>query len=354
MGMLRARLMASILSVPILISGAHAQEACTGLLTYLGRDQTRESRTNAIARDIYDSHCEGSSMKSGSNTSVGLGAVVEAIPINFSFGSGTNEEKLSNFCKTYSEKYLFDSSLSIDTSIVVRETLYAFNKCIELSKKDIYFYPNISTTQFVVDVRRGSDDADILGFAYDNTLLACTAPSSDSSNTTVVVDQNTRKALSGDFYPVTCVRKPKIQPDGTTEYPKATLTISTSRSSFLMPVDGDTEVSMSSIKDMKSEFEKVSKQIEVLNSRKPKFECRMIQSEMVAGRNPGATVRIPPAELAGGFVAVGGGCLQGSNQNMFRQSNPTTNGWECGVSDMPGVEVGSSIQAYLVYCRVGS
>src|SRR5262245_53553676 len=83
------------------MSGASAQEICSGLLSFTGRDTVTEARENALAADIYSKHCEGAAASRSSSTSIGLEAVVKAIPFKFSFGGSSNEERLNNFCKIY-------------------------------------------------------------------------------------------------------------------------------------------------------------------------------------------------------------------------------------------------------------
>jgi|RhiMetdeSRZDD1v2_1073273.scaffolds.fasta_scaffold4416906_1 hypothetical protein len=78
--------------VALWVSEASAQDICSGLLSYTGRDQLTEARENALAAEIFNQHCEGSSARKGSSTSIGLEAVVKAVPIKFNFGGSSNEK----------------------------------------------------------------------------------------------------------------------------------------------------------------------------------------------------------------------------------------------------------------------
>lgn len=83
---------------------AFAQDVCSGILSYTGRDEISESRDNSVAAEIHNQHCEGSTSRRSSTTSIGLEAVVKAIPIKFNFGGTSDGDKLNNFCKVYSSK----------------------------------------------------------------------------------------------------------------------------------------------------------------------------------------------------------------------------------------------------------
>jgi hypothetical protein len=164
----------AILSFGSVAFAQEAQDICLGVLTYTGRDENSQARQNALAENIYSQHCEGSSIKRGSTISIGLEAVVKAIPVKFNFGGASNEEKLNNFCKTYDSRRAEFHEERIDQSTVVREALTSFNDCLRFSTQHVLFNPKIGRTRLVIDVKRtAAEDASITGISYDPSLLTC-------------------------------------------------------------------------------------------------------------------------------------------------------------------------------------
>lgn len=224
-------------------SSSFAQEACTGLLTYVGRDTADRSAVLSLAENIYTEHCEGSSSRSSSSGSLGLDAVVKAIPVRFNAGGSSSKERLDNFCKLYDgSKAEFRSEVT-NTSTVVRDSISAFNSCVAMIGRRIYFQPTLGLTQVSVDVRRGSDDAAITGLTYDENLLECRLPprfeETGSERGSSVADENSLLKLDGDYVTISCLRKPMDLGGSEQAYPYAELTIATSRGNMFVPIPAD-------------------------------------------------------------------------------------------------------------------
>jgi hypothetical protein len=325
-----------------------AQEVCTGILTHLGRDITNESRRNAIARSVYDEYCEKNSIKQNRTTTVGLEAVVESIPLKFNLGVGSNEDKLKNFCKIYDERFASSAIEDIDKSIVVREALNAFNECITLSKKDVYFYPSIGRSMVTVSVRRGPPDVDVLGVIYEPALLNCMVPFSNDSSTTVKADQNTKKKLDGGFYPVTCVRQSKLE-NGITFFSRAEVTILTSQGNFILPIEADQILPLQSAQDIKSQLENANAQIAELRSRTPRLECKTKEGNIDNGLSQAA---LSPDEVKMGYQVTGGGCETGkTTMQLWYSGQDSPNRWICRITHLPGASDTGTIKASVQYCR---
>ena len=334
---------------------AFAQDVCSGILSYTGRDEISESRDNSVAAEIHNQHCEGSTSRRSSTTSIGLEAVVKAIPIKFNFGGTSDEDKLNNFCKVYSSKRAEFSSEKIDRSTVVREALSAFNRCIELSVKGIYFNPKFGRTSFVVDVRRGSDDASIAGVTYDSALLTCRLPPTSSAGATVA-NKDSVRVLDGNYLPITCERTPITRPSGERNYPRAEVTIATSRGSLLLPVSEDSLMPEQWASQIQDRVKVVSDELDRL--RKPRqMECKTKTALSGRGRFSQIAASMTTEEKQAGYKVTGGGCQQiDPNQNFaFIQTRPNgDDGWLCQNGDIPGGPGEVQIQAFLVYCRLPS
>jgi hypothetical protein len=166
---------------------------------------------------------------------MGLDAVVKAIPIKFSFGGSSSQERLQNFCRTYDARVKQYTAEQIDSSTGVREALTSFVKCIEVASKGIQFYPQIGRTSLAVDVRRGSDDAKLEGLQYDTALLTCRIPGPNGTGL-VQAQGKTNRQLDGNYLPIACARLPRTGEGGVQYYPEADLTILTNRGSLILKV----------------------------------------------------------------------------------------------------------------------
>lgn len=351
-----------LIALSMVVCGATAsaaQEVCTGLLSYTGRDISSEARENAIAASLFTQHCEGSSAKQGSATSVGLEAVVKAIPIKFNFGGSSSSEKLNNFCRVYDSRRSEFSTETIDTSIVVREALQAFNTCISLAGSGIYFNPKVGKTNLVIDVRRGSDDAYIRGLTYDATLLQCYLPPTPTQNGesqgAKLANKDSVLQLDGNFVPITCDRLPQNSATaGERVYPSAELTIGTSRGSLFLGVPADASLPLQFASDLSVRMAAIETASTALSKRS--LRCDKSEAQ-TTGHYPSATAVIPA-----GSILTGGGCAtsyypESPDNAPTMHSRPSDDklGWFCQAGDPPNIPLTSlRVTAYAVYCSLAN
>ncbi|MFK4647360.1 hypothetical protein ABIF96_005934 [Bradyrhizobium ottawaense] len=330
-----------------------AQEVCVGILDKIGRDFSYEAREDAKSKNIFDEYCDGSSEKKGKTTTVGLDAVVKAIPVKINVGTGSNEEKLQNFCKTYNESVSQTSSELINKSTVVREAFSAFNHCIELTKSAIAFSPVIGTQLVAVGIRRtDATDVEFMGVTFDPKVLDCRGPAGPNGSS-VKLDGKTRKKLSDQTFPVICERLPVTTAGGGKSYPRTEIAFAMSRGTpLLIPIPDEEILPTKTVSEMQSQLDALKGSIAAVGSRNPYLDCRTTEGDVLTMRNPEAYARIPEQFLKKGYVLVGGGCRQTTNQNMFAHSMAVGNDWKCKVSDFPGSEIPSGTQAFVTYCKV--
>lgn len=221
-------------------STSTAQDQCVDVLKYASRNESIETYSLATARDTYENICSGSTVKSSASSSVGLGAVVEALPIEFNLGSGSTSERASYFCKTYFGSYKKNESRFKSTNTVVIEAVGAWRSCMDLFGKGVEFKPRISSTQLLVEVRRVKVDVPVRveGIKYDPLLLKCDVPSTDSLKTRTVANDKTVKTILDEVWTISCTREAK-KIGNETIYPKADIGIATTRGTFLMPIPAD-------------------------------------------------------------------------------------------------------------------
>lgn len=221
------------------IAGAAAQDVCSGILRYAGRDEIQEDQDLAIAQSIYRQHCQGSASRSSSSESAGVGAIVSSIPVSFNIGGASTSEQLNNFCKTANSQNILSKKTNLRRSIVVREALNTFEDCIKFANRDIFFEPVIDRTRLVIGIRRGAENAEVLGIHYNSEELSCTVPNAEGTNSTTPATPDTRKILNTISYLISCNRAAKPEQDGALEYPRAEIVIATDRGNFLLAIASD-------------------------------------------------------------------------------------------------------------------
>lgn len=86
---------------------------------------------------IFDNYCEVSGEAKSSNSSAGIEAVIKQIPISFTGQSGSSEQRMKNFCKTYSSvRFDTAASRSLADTVVV-DALKSFNECVAITQAGV-------------------------------------------------------------------------------------------------------------------------------------------------------------------------------------------------------------------------
>ena len=213
---------------------------CRDVLQYSARNYSVSEEEIGIATRLHDQYCHGEDVKSGVNIDSGAEAVIKAIPVKGFLNFGSTQERLTSFCKTFDSEYKLNVSRYQNISQVVNETTNAWLSCVTLAGKGILFRPKIGATQLVLEIERtAAAKASVQGITYDPKLLECSAPNSDKTTTNTKVDKTTQKVLTDDeFWPVTCLRLP-VQEKNETVYPRAEISVSTTKGAFLLPIPAD-------------------------------------------------------------------------------------------------------------------
>lgn len=348
----------------VMTLAAKADDICSGITAYMSRDYTNITRKNSVSKNIYDSHCQDSSYKSDSTTTIGLDAVIEAIPVGFDLGVGSSEAKMDSFCKQYKSNENTIINEGFDSSIVVREALKSFNDCVKATRKEIFFYPQIAKTMIQVDVRRGSPDASVLGVIYDHSKLSCTVPYSDTDKTRVIADSNTTMTLTGNQYPINCERIKSTMSDGTEKYATGELAINTTLATLIIPFEGDSILPFDTTKEINRELKRQEIEISALKNKNYHIECKSSSSDFnttvtsgsIFGGMNSSTAYIPPSDWDMGFRITGGGCQTREvdiSNSQYKSAPLGDRGWICEVENL---QVGDStlrkVGTWIQYCRL--
>jgi hypothetical protein len=246
---------------------------CRDVLVYSARTETIETLDYAAASKIYDQYCEESSVRSGTNFGAGIDAIVKAIPVKFALNSGSNEERLSSFCKTFSSDQATRTTQYKSQSLVVTDTTNAWLACKALAGQGVLFRPKLSTTKVVIEVARtNAYDVSVQGVSYDTKLLQCTVPSSDQApDRRAAATPNTRKKLSPDYWSITCDRLP--QSNGVEkQYPHVDITVDTTKGSFLLPVPAEAVLPLQASMDIQQKLEEFQRKLAELQ-RETQFKA---------------------------------------------------------------------------------
>lgn len=347
-------------------SAAHAQEICSGLLSYAARDELEYSRDTATARSLYNEHCEGSTAKKSSQTNIGIEAVIKAVPIKFNLGQGSASEKLNTFCKIASDQAISNEKVELKRSTVVREALDAFNRCIVSANSAVFFDPIIGNKDVIISVSRGKENVEIRGINYSEKDLDCTISLSDK---TIKADRDTRHTISdGGSVPIYCRRLDQPQSDGSIKYPATALTIVTNRTQLRVPVPEDAELPTRWATEIdasiKALAERTSTSIAGIEQRLDgtKFDCQSTSTVFSSQRNtdgqvgPALVVSVP-AQFRSTHTVIGGSCEISKwyqDRAAFFGGGKTSDGqgWQCRAGDPPSLPRVFDMLATVHYCKI--
>lgn len=214
-------------------------DGCSEVLKYSARDYSLETSDIGVAVGVYDNYCENDSVKSGTSFNAGLDTVIKAVPTKFNLGYGSTEERTNFFCKTFDLDYKRNEKYYRQTSQVVRQTTNAWLQCKSLASQGLVFRPQVSKTMVLIEIgRRYADAAVVQGVQYDDKLLTCNVPNSDSSKKPERASMNTVKTLEPGSWTVTCIRSAQNTAEETI-FPAVDITVGTNRGPFLLPVAAD-------------------------------------------------------------------------------------------------------------------
>jgi hypothetical protein len=308
---------------------AYGQGVCQNIMTYASRDETEADSSIVTYQSIYKEHCEGSSYSRKNQTDVGLQAVIYSIPVKLDLGTGSSEEKMDKFCKLMAESDYLNKDVHLNSSTVVREALTAFNECVALANKKIYFYPTILKTQIDVDVKRGDEDVSVLGVRYKSDRLKCHVPHTDSEKTTTVADLNTRQLLGAGSYPITCERIPQKQDDGTLDYPSVDLSITTDRGTLAIPVSADAELPTKWASAFSAQQKQLSADIDDIDKRLASIQLG--KTVNCAWPDPAKGEGGCDSSCDPGSVVIGGTCelFNSGNGHAVHEMVVSNNKWFC-------------------------
>jgi hypothetical protein len=345
-------------------AAAFAQGVCEPVLKYASYNYSTESQKNTAFKKTYDSYCRGDKTVDTSSLNIGINAVVEEIPIGFDLGSGSSQQKLSNFCKVFSEELKNNADKYVDTQLVSVEAVDAWRACVQLYGEGVEFEPMVNTTQAAIKIsKKTADPVDIEGIQYNENSLKCTVPNSDTSDKRAVASiDTTKRLLDGSSWSIRCDRVP-VSTQNEMKYLEADLTVYTSKGNFSLKVPPDSEIGVQSSAAINKKLSVLESALSAQAKREPVMECRTSSLNSSWKRSPTATASMPADALRDGFKLVGGGCdLSGgepgspggrAHNGPITASRPTdaNDGWSCKAMDPPNIPLSYSVRAWAVYCK---
>ncbi len=302
----------------------HAQvsDGCNDVLATSARNYDVAQSFDAVSYSLYQQYCEDDQVRSGTNFSAGLDAVIKAVPIKFNLGSGSTEDRVRHFCRTFNSAYQANSGSYRQSSLVVGETTKAWLQCKQLAARGVAFSASISHEHVNVDVRRmNAEDVTVQGVIYSADKMTCSVPNTDLSQTRVTATGTTVKNLGKEDWVVTCVRKPISSPTETV-YPGGDVTVVTSAGEFMLPVPVDAEFPRQWASEFQKSLNQLSSDGKATNGRVLALETKLTATPSGAwgqvqgfggGLNQVARNSVCPAgQVMVGIEVVTGGTCHGS------------------------------------------
>lgn len=190
----------------IAMPAAHAELQCDSPLVYTGRDESHADKQEQLISYGYSNICSGKTTKAGLDFSSSTTAIVEALPIKSVLSFGARKEKAEQFCKEQADYQNSSSSSSSATSIVVRESLRAYEVCMAMKQADVHMDFDIGSRIFSVKVARGRRNSTFQGIVISPKDAAlCTMTNvSGGVGTLTKVEASTSFPLDEKEVAITC------------------------------------------------------------------------------------------------------------------------------------------------------
>lgn len=121
----------------LIMNSSHAQDLrCLDITTAL-KEFSISTSSKSYTNSVFDNYCETNGTVKQSAGSVGLEAVVKSIPISFTAGATSNEQAISNFCRTYSGSTSLQERANTYEERIAGKSLDTVKACLELQAQGV-------------------------------------------------------------------------------------------------------------------------------------------------------------------------------------------------------------------------
>lgn len=193
-----------------------AQEnECTEVYRTATRNLNIETRDRSFRSYFFSQHCQSDGSVKSTTLGLDASAVIKGIPIDIGFDGSSDQEKISQFCKSETSSVsAFDSKLVFADSVVV-DALTSFNQCVALSRKEFKIWHEdnhpVSAT-VTVQVLNPALKPKLTAVGYDLRQVECTSTSFSDSGEVKLLHEAVDFPIDGTFT-MYCSRKSIESPD---------------------------------------------------------------------------------------------------------------------------------------------
>ena len=215
-------------------AGVQAQsgifENCRTIITDGLREYSITTDSSAYLNSVFDKYCETSGTARSTGLSVGLDAVIKAIPVQFTSSYSSNEEAVRNFCRNYSSISTGRSDRTAYQERIVQRAYESFDQCIALAQTGVVVRHKVrSLAELDFFVAPGFARPVMLRGIKSSTNIQCSGQDPNSANSTAKkFDLSTRiQVKDNNALNISCTRTGKPGTNGETIYDEGTVTLFT-------------------------------------------------------------------------------------------------------------------------------
>lgn len=196
---------------------------CTDIARTL-KEFSISTSSSSYLNSVFDSYCEASGNTKTSSGSLGLEAVVKAIPIKFTGSASNSEEAMKNFCKNYAGTTALQERKFSYEERIASKALDTVTDCLRLQAQGVTITHDIVNRDTSAFFLKSSVEQKItLSGVSVNGPVACTGQIS-GKNAAFNQSTNVIVSKSQNF---TCTRTPEMNAQKVKVYPESSIVIST-------------------------------------------------------------------------------------------------------------------------------
>ena len=169
-------------------------EICRGILSDAGNNISISQDSDAVLDTVFDKYCNQSGTAKSSNLDIGLGVVIEELPIKFTLGSSDKQTAVNNFCRNYAQLSTSNHQRSSYQSTVVDKALDTMDDCVRIARTGSFLTHKILNDE-AADIYLTARTGDKITIQGLNTTGHITCQTNVKSNNLLL---NNGKALSLD------------------------------------------------------------------------------------------------------------------------------------------------------------
>jgi hypothetical protein len=310
----------SLLALPIASSQEQPYDVCALMIEKAAHNVGVSTSSYDYEDSVYENYCRQGETKKNSQSSLGIDAIVEEIPIGFRAANGDSMSTLTNFCKTFSSNAQLRSASYSYNSYVVEKALTQATECVRILRSGNRVTHEFGTPdKLTITVAAGGGQRISIDGIDHTKNVNCVGKSSLIGTTTFDVSTSHTVDANSGSYNVYCTRAPVAPPDPSqpTLYEQASVSMGTSGGPYNILWPQKQVEPERDAEKIANTLESLSDQVSKLQSRIDKMVANyQVDSDGTAAKNPfgnadyqGGGLECPAGQyLAGLKIRWGGTC----------------------------------------------